>query len=76
MVKEKSVTRHAIMAIKTIKAPIDSHPRNGDSVAFKEGRSIKEIYLTLNYSSPGTFTKALKMFYDRTPTEWVMLLCG
>lgn len=40
---------------------------------FKEERTIMEIYLTLNYSSPGTFMKAFKKFYDLTPTEWVMV---
>jgi AraC-like DNA-binding protein len=36
-----------------------------------EGRSIKEIYLTLNYSSPSTFTKAFKNFFYVTPTAWI-----
>src|SRR5688572_17461423 len=104
MAMEKSFTRHVILAVETIKAHIDRHPRNGYSVTslaaregisrnslreffkyrygtdireyrlrlrmqlaqqlLKEGRSIKEIYLTLSYSSPGTFTKAFKKFYD------------
>src|SRR5688572_21499781 len=33
----------------------------------KEGRSIKETYLTLNYSSPSTFTKAFKKYFFVTP---------
>jgi two-component system response regulator YesN len=113
MAKEKWFTRHVIIAVNTIKAHIDNHPRNGESAAslaaqagisrntlqeafkdqygtdireyklrlrmefarqqLKEGRSIKEIQLALNYSSPSTFTKAFKKFYDLTPTEWVLL---
>jgi AraC-like DNA-binding protein len=42
----------------------------------QEGRSIKEIYLTLNYSSSSTFTKAFKNYFYVTPTAWVRLRNG
>lgn len=37
----------------------------------KSGKSIKEIAIILQYSSPSSFSNAFKNFYQVSPTEWL-----
>lgn len=37
----------------------------------KSGKSIKEISIMLQYSSPSSFSNAFRNFYEESPTEWL-----
>lgn len=37
----------------------------------RSGKSIKEIAITLEYSSPSSFSNAFKNYFQLSPTEWL-----
>jgi AraC-like DNA-binding protein len=37
----------------------------------KNGKSIKEISIVLQYSSPSSFSNAFRSFFEASPTEWL-----
>ena len=37
----------------------------------REGKSIKETSIILQYSSPSSFTNAFRKFFRKSPSEWL-----
>jgi AraC-like DNA-binding protein len=37
----------------------------------KSGKSIKEVSIVLQYSSPSSFSNAFRNFFETSPTEWL-----
>jgi AraC-like DNA-binding protein len=38
----------------------------------KSGKSIKEVSIILQYSSPSSFSNAFSNFYEESPSEWLL----
>jgi AraC-like DNA-binding protein len=37
----------------------------------KQGRSMKEVAITLRYASPSSFSNAFKSYYNESATKWL-----